>query len=63
MGPSPENSDVEIEVAKELVPDSFRLTPPTFDVPKEGTAEADFDLQGPPPAATGPAQQFIHRND
>jgi hypothetical protein len=63
MGSSPENSDIEIEVAKEQVPDSYRLQPLKFEVPKAGTATANFELDGPPPAAAGPGQHFIHRND
>jgi hypothetical protein len=50
MRPSPENSDVEIEVAKERVPEQYRLQPPKFEVSKAGTADANFELAGPPPA-------------
>jgi hypothetical protein len=50
MAPSEANSDVEVEVAPEQVPDAYRATPPTFEVPKAGTEEAEIKLVGPPPS-------------
>jgi hypothetical protein len=46
MQANAENSDIETEIAPELVPANYRTAPPTFDVPKGGTTSAKFELAG-----------------
>jgi hypothetical protein len=64
MKPSEANSDIEVEVAEEQVPDAYRTTPATFEVPKGGTEEAKIQLTGPPPAKQPVGgQSYGPRND
>jgi hypothetical protein len=51
MKPSPENSDIEVEIAAEQVPLKYRSEPPSFDVPRGGTDAAKFELAGVAPAS------------
>jgi hypothetical protein len=63
MAPSGPNSDSEVEVEKELVPRSYLESPPVFDVPKEGTDNAAFDLVGSGSAGKPASSHPSIRND
>jgi hypothetical protein len=63
MAPSAPNSDSEVEVEKELVPIMYLETPPVFDVPKDGTDAAKFDLVGSGTAGKPASSHPSIRND
>lgn len=46
MKPSAPNSDSEVEVAAEQVPQIYETEPPRIEVPKGGTEEANIELVG-----------------
>ncbi|HEY2253328.1 MAG TPA: hypothetical protein VGH74_19780, partial [Planctomycetaceae bacterium] len=46
MKPSAPNSDSEVEVAAEQVPENYETAPPRIEVPKGGTEKANIELVG-----------------